>query len=63
MERQSYDADRVSETRRIPYRTAKKLERSYKVNGSSLKEYEEAIWPEIKEPLRIEGWRQHVAGE
>ena len=43
MERQSYDADRVSETRRIPYRTAKKLERSYKVNGSSLKEYEEAI--------------------
>ena len=43
MKRQFYDADRVSEARRIPDRTAKKFGRSYEVNESSSKEYEEAI--------------------
>ena len=63
IERQPYDTDRVSETRRIPYKTAKKLEKSYEVNGSGSKEYEEVIWQEMKESSRIEGWRQHMAGE
>ena len=36
MERQPYDADRVSKTRRIPYRTTKKLGRSYKEATKSI---------------------------
>jgi len=63
MERQPGGTNRVSKIRRISYRSTKKLERGHKVNGSSLEEYEEAIRQETKESLRIEGWRQCVAGE
>ena len=63
MERQPSSTNRVSEIRRISYRTIKKLERGHEVNGSGSKEYEEAIWQEMKESSRIEGWRQCVARE
>jgi len=43
MERQPYSTNRVSEIRRIPYRSTKKLGRGHEVNRSSSKEYEEAI--------------------
>jgi len=43
MEKKPYGTNRVSKTRRIPHRTAKKLERSYKINGSSIGRHEEAI--------------------
>jgi len=43
MERQPDGTNRVSEIRRISYRTTKKLERDYKVNKSSSKEYKEVI--------------------
>ena len=43
MERQSHGTDRVSETRRIPHRTAKKLGRNYEVNRNSTRNYEEII--------------------
>jgi len=63
MERQPGGTNRVSKIRRIPYRSTKKLKRGHKVNGSSLEEYEEAIRQETKKFLRIEDWRQCVAGE
>ena len=63
IERQPGGTNRVSEIRRIPYRSTKKLRRGYKVNGSGLEEYEEAIRQEMKESSEIEGWRQCVAGE
>ena len=43
MERQPYYTDRVSKTRRIPYKITKKLGRSYEVNGNSTKSHEEII--------------------
>jgi len=43
MERQPSSTNKVSEIRRISYRTIKKLEKGYKVNRSGSKEYEEAI--------------------
>jgi len=43
MERQPYGTDGVSETRRIPHRITKKLERIYKVNRNSIRSYEETI--------------------
>ena len=61
MEKQPYSTDRVSKTRRIPYRITKNLERSYEVNGDSIRNHEETIWQEKKESSRVEGWRQCVA--
>jgi len=43
MERQPYGTDGVSKTRRIPYRIAKKLGRSYEVNGNSTRSHKEMI--------------------
>ena len=43
MKRQSYSINEVSETRRIPHRTTKKLERSYEVNRNDIRNYEETI--------------------
>jgi len=43
MERQSRGTDRDSKSRRIPYRITKELGASYKVNGRSVEEYEEAV--------------------
>jgi len=43
MERQPGSTNGISEIRRIPYRITKKLGKGHKVNGSSSKEYEEAI--------------------
>jgi len=43
MERQSSGTNRVFKIRRILHRTTKKLGKDYKVNKSSLEEYEEAI--------------------
>jgi len=61
MKMQPYGTDRVSETRIIPYRTTKKLERSYEVNESSIRNNEEAVRQKMKESSRIEGRRQCVA--
>ena len=63
MERKPYGTDGVSKTRRIPYRTAKKLGKSHKINGNSTKSYEEAIQQEAKEPLRIKGQKQCMVGK
>jgi len=57
MKRQLYGIDRVSKTRRISYRTIKKLGRSYKVNESSIRNNEEAVQQKTKEFSRIEGRR------
>jgi len=57
MKRQLYGIDRVSKTRRISYRTIKKLGRSYKVNKSSIRNNEEAVQQKTKEFSRIEGRR------
>ena len=43
MKRQSYSINEVPETRRIPHRTTKKLERSYEVNRNDIRNYEETI--------------------
>jgi len=43
MERQPCGTNRVSEIRRIPYRSTKKLGRGHKVNESGSEEYKEAI--------------------
>jgi len=61
MERQPYGTYGVPETRRIPYRIAKKLGRSYKVNENSIRSYKETIRQEKKESSRVESWRQCVA--
>ena len=53
MERQPYGTDRVSETRRIPYRTTKKLGRSYKVNGSDTRNNEEAVRQKQRNPQEL----------
>jgi len=53
MKRQPYGTDRVSKTRRISYRIAKKLGRSYKVNRNSTRSYEETIQQEKKESPRL----------
>ena len=61
MERQSYGIDRGSKTRRVPHKTTKKLERSYKVNGNSIRNHEEIIWQKIKKLWRTQGWKQYMA--
>ena len=43
MERKPHGTNGVSKTRIIPYRTTKKLGRSYEINGGSIRNYEEAI--------------------
>jgi len=43
MERQSCGTNEVSEIRRIPYRSTKKLENGHEVNRSGSEEYEKAI--------------------
>jgi len=43
MEREPDSVDRISKTRRIPYWTAKKLGRSYEVDGNSKRSYEKTI--------------------
>ena len=63
MKRKPHGTDEVSKARRIPYRTTKKLRRSYKVNRNGTKKYEEAVWQKTEEPSRIKGWRQHVVGK
>ena len=63
MERQPCGTNRVFKIGKIPYKLTKKLGRGHKVNGSSSKEYEEAIWQETEKSLRIDSWRQHVARE
>jgi len=63
MERQPGDTNRVSEIRRIPYRTTMKLGRGNEVNGRGLEEYEKTIRQEKKKFIRIKGQRQHVVRE
>jgi len=63
MERQPYGTNGVFKTRRVPYRTTKKLRRSYKVSGNGTRKHEEPIQQEMKKPSRIKGWGQYVAGE
>jgi len=43
MERQPSDTNRVSEIRRVPYRTTMKLGRGNKVNRRGSEEYKKAI--------------------
>jgi len=60
MERQSDDTNRVSEIRRVPYRTTTKLGRDYKVDRRGSEEYEKTIQQEKRESIRIEDQRQYV---
>ena len=62
MERKPHGTNRVSKTRRIPHRTTKKLEKSYKINGGSIRKYKETIWQEEKELSRVESWRWYMVG-
>ena len=43
MKGQSNSTNRVSKTRRISYRIAKKLGESYKIDGSSTRSHEETV--------------------
>ena len=56
MERQPHGTNGVSKTRRIPHMTAKKSEKSYKVNENNARSHEKTIQQEKKEPLRVKGW-------
>jgi len=63
MKRQPYGTDEISKTRRIPYRTTKKLGRSYEVNRSSTRNNEEAVQQKTKKSSRIEERTQRVVGK
>jgi len=43
MERKPHGTNEVPKTRIIPYRTTKKLGRSYEINGGGIRKYEEVI--------------------
>ena len=60
IKRQPNSTNGVSEIRRIPYRTTKKLGRSHKVDKISTRSYEEAIWQEKTKYTGTEGRRQCV---
>ena len=60
MERELNCEDRITKTRRLSWRTTKKLEQSKNINRYSKRSYEEVVWQEKKEHTRIEGWKQHV---
>jgi len=53
LKRQPYGTDKVSKTRKIPHGIVKKLGRSYKGNGNSVRSHEETIQQEAKEPSRV----------
>ena len=63
MEEWPCGTNKVSKIRRIPCRTTEKLGAGHKIDGRSLKEYEETIWQEEKKSSRTEGWRQCVVGK
>jgi len=53
VEGQSNGTNRISKIGRVSHRTTKKLERSHKVNGISLKHHEEAIQQEKMKSTEI----------
>ncbi len=63
MERKPHGTNGVSKTKRIPHKIRKKLEGSHESYRSSIRNNKEAVWQEIKESSRIEGWRQYVVGK
>ncbi len=57
MEEWSHGTNRVSKIRRIPHRITEELRAGHKIDGRSLKEYEETIWQKEKKLSRVKGQR------
>jgi len=52
----------ITKTEWLSKRITKELGQSKSIDKYSKRSYEEAVWQEKKKSIRIEGWRQHVAG-
>ena len=62
MEGEPNNKNRITKTEWLSRRITKELEQSKNINGYGKRSYKKAVQQEKKKPIRIKGWRQHVAG-
>ena len=61
MKREPNSKNRITKTRKFPWKTIKKLESNKEIDENSKRNYKETIQQKEMKFTRIEGRRQHMA--